>query len=82
MPIAIDPAAAQAAGMRVILREMNKAKEQEIDQACKSIRDLLAGVSDGDAPPGWRQTLDDAVAALKAAVAERKDIRDAVQALP
>jgi Tat protein secretion system quality control protein TatD with DNase activity len=81
MPIVIDPAAAQAAGTRVILRDMNKANEQEIDQISKTIRDLLLLV-ETDAPAGWRNTLDDAVAALKAAVAERKDIRDALQALP
>jgi triphosphoribosyl-dephospho-CoA synthetase len=82
MPIVIDPAAAQAAGTRVILRDMNKANEQEIDQISKTIRDVIADVADGDAEAGWRQVLDDAVAALKAAVAERKDIKDALQALP
>ena len=81
MPIVIDPAAAQAAGARVILRDMNKANEQEIDALAKAIRDLLMEVSD-DAPQGWKATLDQKVADLKAAVAERKDIKDAIQALP
>jgi hypothetical protein len=81
MPIVIDPAAAQAAGTRVLLKDMNKANEQEIDRIAKAMRDLLQEISD-DAPQGWRAALDQQVADLKAAVAERKDIKDALQALP
>ncbi len=81
MAIVIDPAAAQAAGMRVILRDMNKANEQEIDQISHDMRELLQEV-EVDAPTGWRNTLDDQVTRLKAAVAERKDIKDTIQALP
>jgi hypothetical protein len=81
MPIVIDPATAQAAGTWVILKDMQKVNEQEIDQVSKDIRVLLQEV-EVDAPAGWRNVLDGYVTALKDAVAERKDIKDAIQALP
>jgi hypothetical protein len=80
MPIVIDPATAQAAGTRVILKGMQKDNEQEIDQVSKYIRTLLQEV-EVDAPAGWKQALDNYVTALKNAVAERKEIKDAIQAL-
>ena len=81
MPIVVDPAAAQARGTREILRDMNKANEVEIDTIARNIRALMSEV-EVDAPQGWRQVLDDQVAALKAAVVERKDIKVASRGLP
>ena len=81
MAIVIDPAAAQAAGTRLLLREMDKNNELAIDDLCKRTGQLLREVSD-DAPNGWKADLDNFVAALKTGVALRKDIKEAIQALP
>lgn len=81
MPIVIDPAQAEAAGRRLILRDMQKAKERQIGEIGAGIRSLVSDV-EVSAPQGWRQALDEKVAALKVAVQDRKDIKDAIAELP
>lgn len=82
MPIVIDPVKAQAAGTRVLLREMDKDNEVALDAAAKALRDLLVVIADENAPDGWKDTWATLSEQLKALVKVRKDIKEAIKALP
>jgi hypothetical protein len=81
MPVTIDQEEAIARGRREILRDLNKANEADIDQLVAQIKTLVVDVAT-EAPPGWRAALDANVDKLKTAVTRRKELKDAMLALP
>lgn len=80
MTIILDPAAIQREGTLALLRQLEKANEQEWKGQLNILDHLIDDLRRGT-PNGWKQTLDDCVIALKAANIERKEISEAILAL-